>query len=78
MTGPHHVLQAGTKENTAKEVEMKEIDGPVLTALISFMYGRPIEHSDILLPLLVAADMLFLASQLHDKQRILNMMDDGR
>lgn len=71
-------MQAGTKENTAKEVEMKEIDGPVLTALISFMYGRPIEHSDILLPLLVAADMLFLASQLHDKQRILNMMDDGR
>lgn len=50
------VLQAGTKENTAKEVEMKEIEGPVLTALISFMYGRHFEHSGILLSLFVAAD----------------------
>lgn len=50
------ILQAGTKENTANEVEMKEIEGPVLAALVSHMYGRPIENSDILLPLFVAAD----------------------
>ena len=50
-------LQSGTKEHTAEEVEMGQIEGPVLTALISFMYGRLEDiPTDIALPLFVAAD----------------------
>ena len=50
-------MQTGTKESTAREVEMGEIEGPALTALISFMYGRlgPVPK-DILIPLFIAAD----------------------
>ena len=50
-------MQTGTKESTAQGVEMGEIEGPILTALISFMYGRlgPIP-TDILIPLFIAAD----------------------
>lgn len=51
------MMQSGTKESTAQEVEMGQIEGPVLTALISFMYGQlPTVPSDVLLPLFVAAD----------------------
>ncbi|DBA99211.1 TPA: Galactose oxidase, central domain [Trebouxia sp. C0006] len=51
------MFQTGTKESTAREVEMGEIEGPTLTALISFMYGRlgPVPK-DILIPLFIAAD----------------------
>lgn len=50
-------LQSGTYENTAEEVEMGQIEGPVLTALLSFMYGRLEDiRKDIALPLFVAAD----------------------
>ncbi len=44
--------------STAQEVEMGEIEGPTLTALVSFMCGRlgPIS-TDILLPLFIAADV---------------------
>ena len=36
---------------------MGEIEGPVLKALVSFMYGRlPTIHADILLPVFMAAD----------------------
>lgn len=50
-------MQSGTKESTAQEVEMGEIEGPTLIALISFMYGRlgPIP-ADILILLFIAAD----------------------
>ncbi len=51
------LLQSGTKENKAEEVEMGQIEGPVLMALISFMYGRLEDiPADIALPLFVAAD----------------------
>ncbi|DBA92437.1 TPA: protein modification by small protein conjugation [Trebouxia sp. C0004] len=51
------MLQSGTKENTADEVEMGQVEGPVLTAFISFMYGRLEDiQPDIALPLFVAAD----------------------
>lgn len=51
------VLQAGTKESTAHEVELGQTEGPVLKALIEFMYGRLSDvPSGILLPLFVAAD----------------------
>ena len=50
-------MQTGTKESIAQEVEMGEIEGPTLTALISFMYGRlDTIPTDILLPLFIAAD----------------------
>ncbi len=50
-------MQTGTKESTAQEVEMGEIEGPILTALISFMYGRlDTIPTNILLPLFIAAD----------------------
>ena len=50
-------MQAGTKESTAQEVEMGDIGGPTLTALISFMYGRlGTVPAVILLPLFMAAD----------------------
>ena len=50
-------MQTGTKESTAREVKMGEIEGSILTALISFMYGclGPIP-TDVLLPLFIAAD----------------------
>ncbi|DBA72900.1 TPA: Galactose oxidase, central domain [Trebouxia sp. C0005] len=51
------MFQTGTKESTAQEVEMGEIEGPTLTALISFMYGRlGAIPTDILIPLFTAAD----------------------
>ncbi|DBA99209.1 TPA: hypothetical protein ACH3X3_011825 [Trebouxia sp. C0006] len=51
------MFQTGTKESIAQEVEMGEIEGPTLTALISFMYGRlDTIPTDILLPLFIAAD----------------------
>jgi len=44
-------------QKRAQEVEMNEIEGPTLTLLISFMYGRlGIIPADILLPLFIAAD----------------------
>ena len=50
-------MQTGTKKSTAQEVEMGEIEGPILTALISFMYGcLDSIPTDILLPLFIAAD----------------------
>ncbi len=50
-------MQTGTKESTAQEVGMGQIDGLTLTALISFMYGRlDTIPANILLPLFVAAD----------------------
>lgn len=50
------MFQTGTKDSTAQEVEMGEIEGPTLTALISFMYGRlGIIPADILRPLFLAA-----------------------
>ena len=50
-------MQTGTKESTAQEVEMGEIEGPTLTALISLMYGRlGAIPTDILIPLFTAAD----------------------
>ena len=33
-------MQIGTKENQQAELEMGQIEGPVLKALISFMYGQ--------------------------------------
>ena len=48
-------LQSGTKENTAGEAEMGQIE--VLTALISFMYGCLEDiPTQLALPLFVAAD----------------------
>ncbi|KAL0019763.1 hypothetical protein WJX79_003398 [Trebouxia sp. C0005] len=51
------IFQSGTKEDKAEEVEMGQIEGPVLTALLSFMYGCLEDiPTDIALPLFVAAD----------------------
>ena len=50
-------MQSGTKDNLQEEVEMQQIEGPVLKALISFMYGRLKSiPADLALPLFVAAD----------------------
>lgn len=40
LTGPRYCLQPGTKEDSCKVVEMKEIDGSTLRRLVSFMYGQ--------------------------------------
>ena len=50
-------LQSGTKENITGEVEMGQFEGPVLTALTSFMYGCLEDiPTQLALPLFVAAD----------------------
>ena len=52
-----YTLQSGTKEHQQEEVEMGEIEGPVLKALTSFMYGSLKGVSqDLALPLFLAAD----------------------
>lgn len=52
-------MQSGTKfkDTLQREVEMGQIEGPVLKALISFMYGslKTIPEG-LALPLFVAAD----------------------
>ncbi len=50
-------MQSGMREQTSQEIEIQQMEGPVLEALVSFMYGklRGIPPS-LLVPLLVAAD----------------------
>ena len=50
-------MQSGTKGNLQEEVEMGQIEGHILKALISFVYGclKRIPE-DIALPLFLAAD----------------------
>jgi hypothetical protein len=43
--------------STAQEVEMGEVEGPALTALISFMCGRLGTIPTDILPLCIAADV---------------------
>lgn len=50
-------MQSGTKENSQREVEMKETKGTVLKALISYMYGcLKSVPANLALQLFVAAD----------------------
>lgn len=51
------VLQSGMRETDANEVELGDLEGPVLTALISAMYGKLTTIAPaIALPLFRAAD----------------------
>lgn len=50
-------LQSGLRETKADVVELGKMEGPVLVALISAMYGKATETpSAIALPLFLAAD----------------------
>ena len=45
------------QETNACEIELGDMDGPVLQALVSYMYGRPVQVADEqLLALFLAAD----------------------
>lgn len=45
------------QETTACEIELGDMEGPVLQALVSYMYGRPVQVADEqLLALFLAAD----------------------
>lgn len=57
VANTHFVLQSGMRETHAQEIELGDMEGPVLTALISAMYGKLIEVPDAAaLPLFFAAD----------------------
>lgn len=51
------LLQSGMREAHAPEIELGDMEGPVLTALMSAMYGKLTEiPAAIALPLFLAAD----------------------
>lgn len=50
-------VQSGVHKTQATEIELSQIDGAILTALVSYMYGKLQKVEDaLLLPLFQAAD----------------------
>ena len=50
-------MQSGVQEETLDNIELGGMEGPVLEALMSFMYGSLTEiPAELLLPLYEAAD----------------------
>ena len=50
-------LQSGMRETDAPEIELHEVEGPVLNLLVLYMYGKLAKIPDCyLLPLFLAAD----------------------